>query len=468
MPTSKNKSGFYIGVTCPGCGGQLEIESGFFVLTCTHCGSALRINQPEVPAFLVKSRLDKREIRFHADRYLKKNGLPLTSSNAEIDALYYPYWKIDAVMLKIRNKKITRYIAPTDSYETDLTFEQKKTEIRLDPYMVTVPAGDFPDNIPYSVGLRTEYIKMYPYSRSNIGAHFGAVPVTKSWSHALADLDKLCNNVANMTDPDFGLDRTEVFHPRGAIIFFPYFIVYFPVAGKSIRLTIDGLSGRVLGHQVAEDHDESRNVDSDSLMEFGNLEVQFHRCSNCAFDLPGDESFVYVCRNCQQLVWLENTPFQMNEIFIPEKLSRPEEPMFPFWSMKMSPVDRQRLQPHFGGLYRSDYLVIPAFKVPNFEAMYRLSKRISMACPRIDLVPLEKLERRFINVDLSLSEALIIAGIIIYRDRIGKRAVHQVENNSFQPGEVRLIYIPFHPQSYFYVDSILGGVTFEKNLISAR
>ena len=28
-----------------------------------------------------------------------------------------------------------------------------------------------------------------------------------------------------------------------------------------------------------------------------------------------------------------------------------------------------------------------------------------------------------------------------------------------------LFYAPFHPESYFYVDSVMGAVTFEKNLI---
>ncbi|MEE8577598.1 MAG: hypothetical protein V3T31_10120, partial [candidate division Zixibacteria bacterium] len=45
-----NKSGFYIEVTCPGCGGTLDLDTDFFVLECTHCGSVHRVVMPEAPA----------------------------------------------------------------------------------------------------------------------------------------------------------------------------------------------------------------------------------------------------------------------------------------------------------------------------------------------------------------------------------------------------------------------------------
>ena len=33
-----------------------------------------------------------------------------------------------------------------------------------------------------------------------------------------------------------------------------------------------------------------------------------------------------------------------------------------------------------------------------------------------------------------------------------------------QPGRLQLVYAPFHPENYFYVDSALNSVTFEKSL----
>ncbi len=66
--TSKNQSGFYIGVGCPGCGGELALESEFFVISCDHCGSVLRVTLPEIPpAYMVAAKVSKREARFGID-----------------------------------------------------------------------------------------------------------------------------------------------------------------------------------------------------------------------------------------------------------------------------------------------------------------------------------------------------------------------------------------------------------------
>ncbi len=104
--TTKPKAGFYIDVTCPGCGATLELEQDFLVLGCQYCDSVLRIVMPDSPpAFLVKGRLDKRRLRFQIDRFLKENAMPLTGSALQLKNLYYPFWKVDGKLLKLRNRR---------------------------------------------------------------------------------------------------------------------------------------------------------------------------------------------------------------------------------------------------------------------------------------------------------------------------------------------------------------------------
>ncbi|MFQ5584640.1 MAG: hypothetical protein ACE5GL_09420, partial [Calditrichia bacterium] len=89
--TRNRKSGFFIGVTCPDCGGELELEENFFVTRCCHCDSVHRIVMPDIPmVYLIPAKISKREARFSIDRYLKKKSLPLTSSNFQLKRLYYP------------------------------------------------------------------------------------------------------------------------------------------------------------------------------------------------------------------------------------------------------------------------------------------------------------------------------------------------------------------------------------------
>lgn len=466
MAANRNKSGFYINFTCPGCGGELEIESDFFVLTCSHCGSALRIVMPDVPpAYLVKCEKTKREIRRHVDRYLKQNSLPLTGSDIEIRSIYYPYWKIDAVILKVRNKIIERYTGREDSYNQEITFEQKRSEIRLTPYTTTQAAGSIHESIPYSIGMRTQYIRMVPFSKENIREGFACQPVMKTWPQALEDLNKAVSTLGTMDIADFGVNKTELFHPTGSVVYFPYFIVESPHDDRLRQFVADGITGRVLNYTNENVFDEEVQSVNDPQLEFGELGVEFHRCTNCGFDLPGKQSFVYICENCHKLILLERLRFAIDDITMALADTRQSDRLFPFWAMKISEADRARLGTMFGGIHGSDQIVIPAFKVPNFEAMYRLSKRISAALPKINLVPAERLDEHFMRVNVSLSEALTLAEVIIYREMAARGRKVSAGESEFNPMEVSLFYAPFHPQSYFYVDSILGAVTFEKSLI---
>ncbi len=473
MITPDKKSGFYIGVSCPGCGGELEVQSDFFVLGCTHCGSSLRIIMPGIPpAYLIKSDKDKRAIRFQIDRHLKKNSLPLTSSQFDIKSIYAPYWKIDAVVLKVRNTTIERTRFGDDynnyggygGYEQTTTYEQKITDIRLVPFMITQFASDTLLPFPHSLGMRTEYIKMVPFSKENIDGEFTCLPAVKEWSQVMDDLDNNVSSVNELSTADFGINKTEIFHPVGSVVYFPYFIVDSPHGDEMRQFIVDGVSGRVLKYGTIPMYDEPDRSDSPGI-EFGELGIEFHRCPNCGVDLPGEQSFVYICDNCQELVLLEKYPFVENQIYSASSGDNPADRMFPFWSMKLSGEDQTKIRRMFGGIYNSDRLVLPGFKLPNFEAMFRLSKRMSAAAAKLELSPIEKLERHFIPVNLSLTEALTLAEVLIYRDSIGKGIKSSFRETMFQPDEVSLFYVPFHPESYFQVDSVLGAVTFEKNLV---
>jgi len=423
---------------------------------------------------MIKSDKDKRTIRFQIDRYLKKNDLPLTASQFNINPVYAPYWKIDAVVLKVRNTTIERTRPAEDynnyggygggSYEPSTTYEQKITDIRLVPFTITQYASGDSKTYPHSLGMRTEYIKMIPFADENIDDEFTCLPATKNWAQVLEDLDSNVSSVNELSTADFGINKTEMFHPVGSLVYFPYFVVKSPYGDKMRQFIVDGISGRVLKYITELLDYDSEKSDTPGI-EFGELGIEFHRCPNCGVDLPGEQSFVYICDNCQELVLLEKYPFVENQIFSAPSGSNPNDRMFPFWSLKLSGEDQEKIRKMFGGIYNSDRLVIPGFKLPNFEAMFRLSKRMSAASAKLDLSPIEKIERHFIPVNLSLTEALTLAEVLIYRDCIGKGMRDSFRDNAFQPNEVSLFYAPFHPESYFYVDSILGAVTFEKNLV---
>lgn len=506
-PTNRSKGGFFIEVGCPGCGAELELQENFFVITCTHCGSCLRVVMPDVPvAYLVKGELPGNEIRFRIDRLLKDRKLPLTGSDLQVKSLYYPFWKIDAMVVKVRNRIQRREIRPPSEYSDGQYMERETSDIGVSPYTISVAAGSRMDGIPASLGMRSEYIRMYPYSKEAIQESFDTLPVVRSPEDVQTNV---VMNLISLGESDInavGINKTELFHPKFSLVFFPYYIVESYDGGGYGRYLLDGVSGRVLhfrhpldkGDKSAQepinadgfsdmrmsegwegsvfdafpdsvwddltraDNDEETEIAASCPVEFGALGVEFHRCPTCGQDLPGRQSHMYICRNCQEPVMLERPPFPLEGIWRTTIDEHRGDRLFPFWSFKISGARSPMMRRLFGGIFNSDRLVIPAFRMPNFEAMYRLAKRMSAASPKLDMVTVDAVDKHFVPVDVGMSNALTMADLVIYREMLNRDQNSSPREEAFAPEEVSLVFASFHPQSYFYVDSLLGAVTFEK------
>ena len=90
---------------------------------------------------------------------------------------------------------------------------------------------------------------------------------------------------------------------------------------------------------------------------------------------------------------------------------------------------------------------------------------MSAAESRMSTVPVDSTDGRFLPVQVSLSEAIAQADMILCRELVGLgRKVSEAELE-LQPEEVGLFYVPFHLENYFYVDSALNAVSLEKTLL---
>jgi len=379
--------------------------------------------------------------------------------------LYYPYWKIDAVLLKVRNRVETREYGLDENGNPQHVTESEKTEISLTPYSTTLPAGVNFDGIPGGIGVRTSYLKLVPFSRDNTQDGFDPLPVVKAWTDARDELLRRVNGLAQLDEAAFGVNRTELYRPVASLVYFPCVVVESYTGGDFNRYVVDGVTGRLLDHIDRLEYCDEVNPAEPPRMEFGQLDVDFHRCPNCAEDLPPEPSVIYLCNNCHEIVSLEQPAAGVGSISVAATEGGAGDQLFPFWSLQMAPEVQGRLQRLFGGLFRSDRLVVPAFRTGNFEAMFRLAKRMSTALPRIDLTPVESFDCRCHPVSLGLAEARLLAGIITYRAELGRLAGTLAQHSDVEVVGADLFFAPFHPESYFYVDSIMGAVTFEKSLV---
>ncbi len=458
------KKGFRIGVSCPGCGGELELEDNFFAVECHHCGSALRLIMPDAPpTFVAEVQVTKQKARYAIDRYLKDAGKPLTHSEYQLKRMYYPYWKVDAILFRLRKGVEKKVISSEYSDDNEKTYETEKIDISLSPYTTTLTAGMNYDGLPDTLGLRCEYLKLFPLSDEKIEDNFDLLPIIKPWEEIRKSLYQHLGAISSFDTNLFGVNKTDIYGPKAMLLYFPFFLFDFYDTDGFNRFVIDGVTGRVLNHITSLELSSSETHETEKI-SLGEISIVSHRCRNCGEDLPPEESLVYICKNCQVITDLE-PGVEIDTIQQVVHQVSPNNILVPFWAFTMKGVDESVLKSIFGGIYRSDKVVIPAFRVQNYNAIFKLSKRMSAAFPQFSFENIITMDKQYASVDLPLNEAQVLTDVFVTTDQYKKNISHKKTDNHFQFDAITLFYAPFHLESYFYVDSVLQAVTFEKNLI---
>jgi hypothetical protein len=464
MMQVKAKRGFYIAASCPACGAELELESDFLTTSCSSCNSVLRIHTPSTPpAYLVRAKFLDKDARFHVDRHLKSNAEPLTDSFDSVQGFYVPYWKVDAILLRLRHRKETRIIYEENT-NIETTIEQKKVETTLSPYDITIAAGGLPEIIPHSLGERTEYVKTMPYSEEHIQSGFELLNIETPWQDAITSANRAVDQLNHVSANEFGVNISLLLRPVLSLINFPYYIAEANVRGKHKSFLLDGLTGRIVYDCDYDISEQLQIADRQQSAELGRLGVELHRCSNCGEQLPDTRSYVYVCRNCRQLMVFEDCPELNRRILSVRGTANANDRYFPFWMFKLPAKQRKVLRVRFGASENSGVMCVPAFRIKNFEAMYRLTQRISAATSKLSMFESRELKEDYLPVAVGIAEAGALAHAALMRESVGKTEELPRILADLPFEEVSLFYAPFHPESYFMVDSYLGAVTFEKSL----
>lgn len=459
MAPPRSSSGYCISTTCPGCGGILRLEANFLTTRCAHCGSAVRIKPSTAPpAFLLKPRVERLQVRFFLDRYLKQAGRTLSSTPPEITGVYFPYWRVEAMLLRLRNRIEKRYDIPDwERGEEVVEREQQATEVSLSPYTLTLPADAQAAAFPASLGVRPQIALLYPMTADYLREDFAIWPIrldaTSAFDHARA----AAGNLDRLSQSGIKHNQSHLFGGKLSLIYMPYYLC----RGKESYL-VDAISGEV---SPADDLDLPE-VDAAST-EFGALEIELHRCTNCGYDLPENGSLIQVCAQCESVVRLDATAnLGKLPLGFPER-QREGDGLFPFYVFDIVAADAGRLQKALRGLKETRQMVIPAFALGNFEALYRLASRMSSACAQSELIELPDWPRQFAPVTVSIAEAQGIAAAIYARALTGKTDAIDSASFNLAAERVRLLFAAFRADGYFFVDEYLGAITFERAAIKS-
>jgi hypothetical protein len=404
----------------------------------------------------------------------------LTRSDFNIGQIYYPYWKIEAIRLNLQKyKTVKRQQVDYNSFDTafygmgpkvtqaasSMEVEETKIKVNLSPFSATQSAGPCISGLPASLGLRTEYIKALPFSSELADTDCEYYPVTVTWEEVKSNITKSMAIRAKLNLVPGGKAHSELFNISGSLVYFPYILAISDTASDFDYFIVDGLSGRVVHAGPIPESPFGNSSASGSLLDFAQLKVEFHRCFNCGIDLPASRSAVYICHNCHSVVSLDTNQKLiegMQEVSIGSEC---EDQMFPFWSFAADPNCVKGLVKPVTDCDKYDRLLVPAFRVSNFEALHRLCQRITGGATQLSLQTVEHHDKRFKAIDIGLREALTLGEIILYREAIAQNPAVTSDAIKLNPSQSGIIFVPFHPRNYFYVDSLNGNITFEKSIV---
>lgn len=406
------------------------------------------------PAFIIKPKLSAMQARPYLDRFLKENDRELSPLTISVEPVYQPYWKFDSLILKVRHRldcrrEVTEY-GNAKEYEQ---VEEIKQEISLTPHLVTISATPASDLYPYSLGLRTEYIRMKPFEGLKDEDEYIINPVETTIQHAYAQAEKGAEKLTDIGNSTNARNATMLFGLRASLVYFPYYRLSFLVRSNVTSYVIDAVASRVVGEAVVD----SNNVASVSQdnQNYGSLTVELHRCQNCGEDLPTLNSFLYNCRNCGSTCLLESDFDYDRQVLVAATVGKTKSTLMPFWRL-----DYLR---NSGG--EPKQLAVPAFRVKNFEAMWRLSSRMTASTSQIKFTNEGGVTSEVAPANVGLREAKVIAHAILARQDL-KRNAGSLKDIGLKFQRATLLLVPFHAESYFLIDSVLSAITIERQALA--
>ncbi len=450
-------AGLVFGCTCPGCGAELEFLDSIRATRCAHCGASLRIVMPQgAAAWVARVTRTESQLRFLIDRYLKEHGLPLTGHDLLMKWVYYPYWKIDASLLKIRNSSVTRIHANEIDPSADVEETQNVRTVSLTPYVNAIAAGAGSADFPDTLGLRAAYLKLFPFAEPYREAAFDVLSVVRPREEAATRIRTGLDRLDSLDSPGSGVNRTELLNPVFSLIHFPYMVAEC-YSSSAFRLIVDGVTGNVVSCAEQPDQNVSGPEPPTVNTPVQTVIVESLCCATCGTDFESTVSLVYHCASCGRWTLLGNCAGTVTSAHCLPGFTG--DSYLPFWAFQIRDLDRKEIMRFFGYQYPPEWLMLPAFEMPNVEAAFRLVRRASGA----DLISRglsDEVPSKLPPVTVSYDEAINLADALLTRAAIERQSTLLAAK--FMPTAWQLVYLPFHQESYFWVDSLVGAVTVER------
>jgi len=458
-------AGYKLGITCCFCGGLLEIDEASHTTRCSHCGSVLKIaRRAGVEKYYIEDTLIPREVKFHIDRHLKKEKLPLVSRWQDIVQVYLPFWRFSAAAFIVhlpRHRDIVEFECAAND---DLT-DGPVSDVKITNKEISFCADERSNWGIASLGLRTQVVRLNPVNEEFQQNNHLVVPSVDRRAAGPRFGTTIKAMAGSVAKTGWSTD-VSVAGLKESIIYYPIWIANFINSEGPFSAQFDPLPKRVVSIAAGELEIPPADTGGDGKSP---IQIIPHRCPNCGEDLPDNaRSVTYYCHNCRRLLVGKSNGYDRLRVNVPEDAD-PKDTLFPFWVFDLTgpgwPEQGRLLEDVNLLQMRPDRFFMPAFEISNPLRMLRLLGHYNRLNSEHEFKFTEHPTDCYSFTDVTLSAAEAARFVVVLPSAYAAVKGYFTEllrvEREFDVPQPRLVWLPYTRDRYFWRDN-LTGATIEK------
>ncbi len=232
------------GITCPSCGGALDLKEGLRTFNCNYCGSLL-VTKGEsgaikyyVPKKISRDDAIKKAIQWLGSGFSKAKGLQANSKIDEAFLTFIPYWRVRA--------DVVGWVFGQQQKTTNsgTTYEDKEIKVQR-TYDSTFPACDVAELGVRKINLEGDEILPVEFEElQQQGMLFNIISseeeIVKNAKAKFVTDSKNSASLTRVTFEHFDLVRSDV-----NIVYYPLWVIRYIYSNRTYQVVVDGEDGSI-------------------------------------------------------------------------------------------------------------------------------------------------------------------------------------------------------------------------------
>ena len=452
-----------IAITCPQCGAEVDLAEEDTVFRCEYCGLILKpTGRNRVQSFFILPRQTPEKVGNALIRALEgkaSKGIHI----AEHHLLYAPYWRVNGMLFQWTFGR--KYSKSPTGQKTWETFKK----LRSTPWFRTFPAFDSSKLGLFSLGLRAQVAKIWPFNKQKMGEASLAVKQTVPYKEAVNQAERSIVRERSSGQIEVEMLKSELIGERYSLLYFPFYCYILFSNGKESPLIVDALSHKVVKGDL--DIDALKKTSSGDKIPYQPLNFIPFKCPNCGWDFPfRPHALIHVCTTCGR-AWMERggdyiqIPFR---IALKEKSRDMPIKYLPFWRLTgtikttggeykglkdfytLFPLPRVLNEDELKNRTISFY--IPAFRVKNVKLVDKFAAQLTRTQPLFTESQPDTIENLDLSdVWLSVKEAGQMAHVLLFSmtKKGHKKTKNIIKKAGLNLTNARLVWLPFTEKGLF-------------------